>query len=158
MNHRELVAESLALTVKRVDPVLNPWGFSFSLEGVHGSHNGPFASGHYIRGRTRIGLSCREMLDNLYYEHSFVTQNVCSRETETFDIGHDTLMRGLGHSDDCWLIVTDKQPDAVVARDGGDRVAALLHDLTTIAAAVLREPNETFYAIMRRGRRCYSIE
>jgi hypothetical protein len=66
-------------------------------------------------------------------------------------------MRALGHSDDCWLVCCDKAPDAIAARDGGDRVAALIYDLKSFAASVLCEPREEFYAIVRRGYRSYSI-
>lgn len=157
MNSRQLVASTLDSIVTRLEPVLNPWGFSFTANDVRGSHTGPYASGHFTRGTTRIGVSCRETLDNLYYQHAFIKQNACSRETETFTIGHDTLMEALGRSADCWLVVTNVSPDVVAARDGGDRIAAFAHDLTEIAAMVLSQPNEHFYEIMRRGRRDYSI-
>ena len=158
MNRRQAIADSLAASVTRIDDLLIPWGFTFEFDGVHGSHTGPYASGRYVRDATHIGLSCRDTIDNIYYQHSFVKVNLCSRETETFVIGHDTLMRALGRSDDCWLLETNKLPDAIVTRDGGDRVAALIHDLSDTAAVVLREAGDEFQAIMRRGRRTYSIE
>jgi hypothetical protein len=65
-------------------------------------------------------------------------------------------MRELGHADDCMLLVTNEYPDSIAARDGGDTVAALITDLTQIAAVVLREPDERFEAIVRLGFRCYS--
>jgi hypothetical protein len=103
MNRRRAIADSLAASVTRIDELLIPWGFTFEFDGVHGSHTGPYASGRYIRDTTHIGLSCRDTIDNIYYQHSFVKVDLCSRESEIFVIGHDTLMRALGHSDDCWL-------------------------------------------------------
>lgn len=160
LTRRQQVADSLAAATTRLDVVLNPWGFTFLSEEVSSSHQGPFASGHYSRGTTRISLSCRDTIDNLFYGHEFVTANRYRRETEQFSIGHDTLMRALGHADDCHLICNrdaSDSPDAIVARDGGDRVAALIHDLSVHAAAVLRAPCEEFYAIVRRGGRGYSV-
>lgn len=158
MNTLEAVAQNLTTCVNRVDPLLRPWGFVFEVHETRHSHCGPFASGHYVRGFTRIGLSCRDTIDNIYYEHSFVTENRWSREIERFDISHDGLMRGLGHSDDCRLIRSQNLPDAIVARGGGDRVDALLHDLSTFAADILTMPCDEFYEIIRRGRRCYIVE
>jgi hypothetical protein len=154
---RQLVADSLAAAVSQIDEVLGPWGFSFAHGGIERSHCGPFACGHFRRGQTGIGISCRETIDNLNYEHTFITKHRYCQESEHFDIGHNALMSALGHMSDCRLITIDDIPDAIVARDGGDRVAALIYDLSTIAAAVLREPCEEFFTIIRSGRRCYSM-
>jgi hypothetical protein len=151
------VSDALAAAVARIDAVLCPWGFTFAADEVQSSHCGLFASGHYRRGTTRIGLSCRATIDNIFYEHTFVKENLYSKEIERFQIGHDKLMKALEHSDDCRLICSHKTPDMIIARDGGDRVAALIHDLSSIAALVLREPCEEFYAIVRRGWRAYSV-
>ena len=155
--HERQVAGALAAAVVRIDAVLSPWGFVFAADEVHYSHCGYYASGHYCRGLTRISLSCRETIDNIFYEHSFIKENLCSKEIERFQIGHDKLMKALEHPHDCRLIGGHKTPDMIIARDGGDRVAALIHDLSSIAVLVLREPCEEFYAIMRRGWRFYSV-
>ena len=157
-NRRVVVADALASCVARIDAVLAPWGFAFESDGVQRSHTGPYASGHYVRNTTRIGLSFRDTLDNVYYEHTFVTVHAFCRESECFLIGHAALMRALGHADDCRLIRSNKIPDAVKARDGADPVAALIHDLQFLAAPLLREPNDEFYAVVRRGCRGYSID
>ncbi len=154
---REHVAEKLAEAVSRLHTVLSPWGFAFITDDTRSSHCGPFASGHYYRDTTRIGISCRDTIDNLYYEHTFVTRNAYSTESERFTFGHATLMNALGHCDDCRLITSDRIPDSIVARDGGDRVDALIHDLSALASRVLREPCAEFYAIVRLGLRSYSI-
>lgn len=154
---REVVAQNLAAAVSRLDVVLNPWGFAFVDDDIQSSHCGPFASGHYCRDTTRIGISCRDTIDNIYYEHAFIKKNLYDTETERFTIGHDTLMRALGHAEDCSLVCIDQIPDAIVARDGGDRVAALIRDLTTVAFTLLRKPCDEFYAIMRHGGRAYSV-
>ena len=153
----QLVVDALAAAVARLDAVLCPWGFAFVTDEVQDSRCGPFASGHYCRGTTRIGLSCRETIDNIIYEHSFIKENLYSKEIEQFQIGHDKLMKALEHPDDCRLIGGHKTPDMIIARDGGDRVAALIHDLSSIAVSVLREPCEEFYAIVRQGWRAYSV-
>jgi hypothetical protein len=154
---RQQVADSRTAATVRLDAVLKPWRFAFTTDEMRISHHGPFASGHYCRDTTRIGISCRDTIDNLYYEHTFVTRNASSTESERFTIGHSTLMDVLGHSDDCRLITSGDLPDAIVARDGGDRVDALIHDLAELAARVLREPSDDFYAIVRRGHRSYWI-
>jgi hypothetical protein len=157
-DRHQAVRMALADCVARLDVILRPWGFVFESDGVRPSHTGPYASGHYCRGATRIGLSCRDTIDNLYYEHSFTTNYAFHREIESFTIGHDSLMRRLGHEGDCWLIRFHRIPDVIAARDGGDRVAALIHDLQVFASPVLCAPCEEFYAIVRRGSRGLSIE
>jgi len=151
------VADALAAAIVRIDAVLSPWGFVFSADEVKYSHCGYYASGHYCRGMTQVGLSCRETIDNIFYEHSFIKESQYSKEIERFQIGHDKLMKALEHSDGCRLICGHNTPDMIIARDGGDRVAALIHDLSSIAVSVLREPCEEFYAIVRRGWRAYSV-
>lgn len=158
MNRRLLVANTLASCVCRLDAVLAPWGFNFQSDGIHPSHIGPFACGHFVRGATRIGLTCFDTLNCIHYEHTFVTVHACSRESERFIIGHPTLMRAVGHADDCWLIASDEMYKPIKARDGGDRIAALVHDLRFFAEPLLREPSDDFYAAVRRGGRSYSID
>jgi hypothetical protein len=103
-------------------------------------------------------LSCRETIDNLYYEHTFITQHRGWAEIERYSIGHETLMDAVGHANDCHLITSCEYPDQITARDGGDGVAALLHDLEKYAADMLRTSNDAFFAVVRRGFRSYSIE
>jgi hypothetical protein len=156
MDRRVQAASALAESVARIDALLNPWRFTFAPDGVRPSHTGPYASGHYRRGLTSIGLSCRKAIDNIFYEHSFVTTSDFSEEIERFTIGHDTLMRALGHSEDCWLLACDGTPYTIDGRDGVDRVEAFMHDLL-LAAPVLRERNDDFCRIVRRGCRSYSV-
>jgi hypothetical protein len=158
MSRHDAVTNALVESVARLDTVLQPWGFKFEFGGVQHSHIGLYAVGCYQREWTRIHLSCRDQIDNLIYEQSFVKQSLSSREKETFSIGHGTLMKELGHRDDCQLLDADDYPDQIVARDGGDRVAALMHDLTYFAQPVLREVGEPFYRIVRTGFRVYSID
>ena len=67
-------------------------------------------------------------------------------------------MDAVGHADDCHLIAWDDYPNQIVARDGGDRVAALIQDLDNYAAGLLRTANNAdFYSVVRRGFRSYSI-
>ncbi len=157
MDRRQAIADSFAQCIARLDVVLRPWGFEFRSSGVEQSHIGPYASGYYCRELTRISLSCRATIDNVYYEHSFVTKNYAYTSAERFVVGHEFLMRALGHLDDCHIIENHRQPDWIVARDGGDRVAALIHDLTAIAGPILSSPCAEFDAVMRKGRRSYKI-
>lgn len=156
-DRREQISQALAEAVSRLDAVLNGWGFCFVADRVCSSHCGPFASGHYCRGDTRIGISCRDVLDNIYYEHSFVTQRQFSKEIERYTIGHDSLMRTLGHDQDCHLIDTGESPNRVVAREGGDRVDALIHDWE-LAAPLLSQRCPAFHEVLRRGYRVYLAE
>jgi|LakMenEpi03Aug12_release.lakeMendotaPanAssembly.Ray.scaffolds.fasta_scaffold452418_2 hypothetical protein len=158
MDRRECVTEELRKAVARIDDVLGPWGFAFTHDGVSSSHQGPYASGHYVRGNTRIGLACRDTIDNIDYSHSLVSVSPYCEETERFTIGHDTLMRGIGALADCWLVIAreDSGPTCVRARNGDDPVEAWKHDLL-LAASVLKEPSDEFVAIMRRGARTYSV-
>ena len=75
MDRRELVAAALADRIARLDTVIQPGGFVFHADDIHGSHTGPFASGHYVRDDTRIGLSCRNSIDNVVYKHAFIKSN-----------------------------------------------------------------------------------
>jgi hypothetical protein len=156
-SRRQHVAECFADATMRLDAVLNPWGFTLQLGAIESSHCGPYATGTYVREATRMCLSCRVTIDNLYYQHTFVTQRASYTEFEQFSIGHSTLMHALGHADDCRLVAGLDYPDEIMARDGGDRVAALMFDLETFAFRVLREPCEAFFEIVRNGCRCYSI-
>ena len=92
----------------RIEVTIRPWGFIFASDGVHYAHYGPYASGHFVRGETKIGVSCRNAIDNLYYEHTFITRHKYSTEFERFTIGHSTLMKATGHGDDRRLIVPDR--------------------------------------------------
>jgi hypothetical protein len=126
MTRRQNVADALAASFTRLDRVFNPWGFMFAADGVQDSHTGVYAVRHHERGATQISLSCRDQIDNMYYEHVFVAQHRSCQEKETFTISHDGLMSALGHRDDCWLIpaVWSDRPDQIFARDGGDRADA----------------------------------
>ena len=158
MNRRQIVTQNLTHCVQRLDETLRPWGFEFTRLDVELSHTGPFSSGYYKRDQTQIGLSCRDTIDNIFYEHTFVTENSGSREIERYSIGHETLMQGLGKIDVCRLISSMDLTDPIRARDGGDRIDALSFDLSNYGASVLSEPCEEFFDIVRRGFRSYSVE
>ena len=154
----EIASQSLQSSVMKLDSLLSPWGFEFEADAVKSSHSGPYACGRYRRNTTTMALSCRVSLDNIFYEHSFIEEFPSYRKIERFTIDHDTLMKAMGHADTCKLICTHQQPDAMVARDGGDPVEALVSDLRSIASPVLSEPCDEFYEIMRRGRRVSLVE
>lgn len=158
MDRRKQVTAAMVDRVATIGIVLEPCGFTFQHDCTQSSHTGPFASGYFVRGNTRIGLSCRDTIDNVIYEHSFVTQNASSREIEKFSTSHSGLMQFLGHHDDAQLISGDSIPDAAVARDGGDRVGALIHDLTEFVIPLFTNDMVTFLTAIRRGFRSYSIE
>lgn len=161
MDHESSLADSLSRCVAQLDSVLIPWGFTFQRDDITASHFGDYASGHYCRGATRIGLSCRHTIDNIYYEHTFVSQRYGVHEKEKYDIGHDGLMLGLGHASDCWLkysLLDRRGPSALGTDDTVDVLHALVHDLQSFAAPALSQPNELFFAIIRTGRRCFSVD
>jgi len=155
----EIVAKNLADCAARLGAVLNPWGFEFEAgPDDQLSPAGPYGSGHFVRGGTRIGISCRSTLDNIYYEHSFVREYTSSRAIECFTIGHAELMRAVDHSGDCWLVTKNQYPILVAARDGSDPVVALIHDLSQFCEPILADPCDAFFEIMRKRRRGYSVE
>jgi hypothetical protein len=154
---REHVAACFAQASGRIDALLSRWGFSFAMGEIQPSHCGPYATGAFTRGQTKMLLSCRDTIDNLFYEHTFTTKHSCYTETERYSIGHATLMDAVGHGHDCHLIAGNDCPDQIIARDGDDRVAALVHDLENYAARLLRTENDEFYSVVRRGWRSYSI-
>jgi hypothetical protein len=145
----QLVVDTLAAAVAQLDEVLNPWGFSFEANETHYSHRGYYASGNYCRGMTRIYISSQAKINRVSYEHSLIKEFVWHKESHKYGLGHHGLMAALGHADDCHLITGGEY--AIVARDDGDRVAALIHDLRHIAAPVLREPCDEFLSIIRTG-------
>jgi hypothetical protein len=55
------------------------------------------------------------------------------------------------------LIAGHDYPDQITARDGRDRLAALIHDLENYASGLLRTANDEFCSVVRRGYRSYSI-
>lgn len=95
-----LVANVLAVAAERLNVILNPWGFYFTNDGVRSSHCGPFASGYYCRKTTRIEISCRDTIDNLYYQHTFLVPHAYCTESERYTIDHSWLMEALGHNND----------------------------------------------------------
>lgn len=153
---QEQVAKVLTEVATQLSEVVTDWGFAFHADEVRSSHGGPFASGHFCRETTRIGISCRDTLDNLTYEHTFVTRRGNSTESERFTIGHATLMAGVGHAQDCHLISSGELPSSMIARDG-DPVEALIYDLTVLAKTVLSAPCDEFFTIMRQGYRSYNV-
>ena len=152
------VKAALNAATDRINPVLNDWGFHFIADEVQLSHCGYYASGHYCRNTTRIGISCRETIDNIYYRQSFITPNRFTRHIEQFTIQHDTLMAALGHAEDCRLVSCDQTPVTIAARDGSDPVDAWIDDLVSIAKPVLCEPSERSNEIVRRGLRGFHVE
>jgi hypothetical protein len=154
----EHVAARFAEATGILEGLLSSWGFTFVLGEVHSSHCGPYATGAFIRDQTKISLSCRDTIDNLFYEHTFITKHLSFTEMERYEIGHTTLMKAIGHAHDCQLIAGHEQPDLILARDGGDRVAALVYDLENYASDLLRTTNDEFYKIVRRGYRTYSVK
>ncbi len=155
--YRDHTAARFEEATRRIGRLLSSWGFSFVLGEILSSHCGPYATGAFIRRQTKISLSCRDAIDNLIYEHTFTTEHPGYIEIDRYSIGHAVLMDAVGHLDDCHLISGHDYPDQIVARDGGDRVAALVHDLENYAAHLLRTTNEEFYSVVRRGFRSYSI-
>ena len=114
-------------------------------------HNSPYVSGHYVRGLTRIGLSCRDTIDNLYYEHSFIIEHSSCREIEQFVISHPSLLTTLGHSEACKLVGSNNVPDSIVVRDGGDRVASV--DLRPVIVCCSDSPRTIRDLLFNRSAR-----
>ena len=106
---------------------------------------------------TRIGLSCRDSIDNVYYEYSFVKVNRFSKEIERFVISHRALMKALIIQMTVVWCVAQKSPRQSLLVTAEIVSQLLIHDLSSIAVTVLQEPCDEFYEIMRRGCRTYSV-
>jgi hypothetical protein len=127
---------SLQDIVLRLNPVLNPYGFVFELEGSGFSSLGPFASGFYKRPPLQIGLIYRSAIGSVNYSW------------EEFKMSHTDYMAYLGRADDCRLIY-NKDWFESLARDGGDPVTALIYDLEHFAKAMLEGNTEEFAHIAK---------
>ena len=66
-------------------------------------------------------------------------------------------MQHLDDADTCHLVTGDDIPNAVVARDGGNVLDALLFDLTNSFVPLFRDRPDDFHDAMRRGSRSYDI-
>jgi hypothetical protein len=128
----------LLKAVARIDKVLVPWGFRFDVTEHGYSSPGGFARGRYCRGPTRIRLIYRanQGFGGVIYEQEIITDHgLFLREQIVYTVGHPSLMLRIGHADDCCMI---EKGISSAARDGGDAVGALVHDLRQYAAPMLR--------------------
>ena len=152
MTDREKGLAQLRKAVARIDQVLVPWGFRFDLGENDLSSPGGYACGFYRRGSTRIGLICRANygLGCVEYEYETITDDGFVRESVRYGLDHTGYMQRVGHDRDCLLI---EEELSAIARDGGDPVDALIHDLSEYAAPTLRQECPEFLAIIRSGYR-----
>lgn len=158
LNRREQAEIALRDCIVAIGQILEPCDFTFQHDETQSSHTGPFASGWFVRGPTRIGISCRSSIDNVIYEHSFITEDLSSRQVEKFSTGHGGLMQFLGYLDEAHLISCDSTPDLVVSRNGGERLDALVNDLSSFVVPLFQNDMDSFCKAIRRGFRSYSIE
>jgi hypothetical protein len=130
--------QSLRAVADRLDPILSPLGFTFSMGQAGSSSGGAFASGFYSRGGIRIGLIYRASsgLGSVIYENS------------QSNVSHDDLMTRLGHVDD-YKLAFDADRFASHSKDGGDIVDALAYDLQNFALKVLAGDEARFDHIVK---------
>jgi len=122
--------------VLRLDPILNPYGFVFELEGKGFSSLGLFASGFYRRGPLKIGLVYRSCFGSVNYSW------------DKFNMSHSDYMEHLGYIDNCKLIY-DEDSFESIARDGGDAITTLIYDLEQFAKPMLEGNTDEFVRITK---------
>lgn len=137
----------LQQAVGRIDDIVAPWGFQFTMRCSGYSHTGGYADGVYTRGPTRILVFVRAEhgFAGIVYQQESVCQEGYLKTRTVYQLGHPGYMERLGHSDDCQLI------KGSVARDGGDAVSALIHDLREFAAPTLQAECNEFDQLIRTG-------
>jgi hypothetical protein len=133
--------QALKAIADRLDPILSPLGFTFSLDQAGSSSGGEFASGFYSGGDIKIGLIYRagHGLGGVVYENS------------RYNVSHTHLMERLGHANDCKLAY-DKEGLTSHSRGGGDAVDALIDDLQNFARNVLVGDEARFNQIVEDAR------
>lgn len=123
--------QSLQDIARKLNPVLNPYGFVFELHSSGFSSLGLFASGFFQRLPIQIGLIYRHCLGSVSYQW------------DKFDISHTDYMEYLGHADDSMLIYDAKGFESI-GRDGEDPVHALIYDLEHFAKPMLEGNTDEF--------------
>ncbi len=136
----------------RLNPVLEPWGFHYEFRKAGWGHRGAWACGEYVRGNARISLTCdyRCGWNGITYHYQFPDEWAFSWHYDCYVNSHENYMELIGHRDDCHLIRDGHSP---AARDGGDPIDALIHDLTKLAAPTLSVECDEFKRIIHQGIR-----
>jgi hypothetical protein len=117
--------------VARLDPILNPHGFTFVSEGNAVSSGGPFANGFYVRLPIKIGLVVRDSTFGMpvYY------WGECH-------CGHDDLIAKLGRLPESTVRFNEERW-SLETTDGGNIVDAVVADVENIILpTILRDPAE----------------
>jgi hypothetical protein len=138
MNPEECQQKLVAITEK-LNPVLNPLGYVFEADGYAVSSGGPFASGFFVNGEKKIGLIYR----------SFSGLGSVNYECRQSAVSHSDLMRYLGKEDQSKLKYDSKKFSSY-AREEGDVLDALIHDIQSFEIDLLTSSSEQFYRALRK--------
>jgi hypothetical protein len=124
--------EVLEIIVRRLDPLLNPHGFTFRVEHNSISSGGPFENGFYSCPPVQISLIVRD--DKL---------GCPNYAWNDFHTGHNELIERLGRVKDSVLRFDDTFDKwKLVTTDGRDVIDAFVADLQTIILpAITSEPD-----------------
>jgi hypothetical protein len=121
-------SDALNQAADRLKPLLQPLGFNY-LADASGEGHMPFASGFFAGTVVKIGLVFRKR----------GTLGCVIYENDHSSMSHDDLLRFLGVQDRQRLVYNDSSM-ASQARDGGDPIDALMHDLEELASQHLNDP------------------
>ena len=124
--------EVLETIVRRLDPLLNPHGFTFHVEHNSVSSGGPFENGFYSCPPVQIGLIVRD--------GKLGCPNYAWNDCHT---GHNELIERLGRVKDSVLRFDDAfDKRRLFTTDGRDVIDAFVADLETIILpAITSDPN-----------------
>ena len=119
MENSSNISESKLLeVVEKLQPILEPLGYSFTLEYKATSSGGPFANGFFKKDRLQIGFIWRELsgLGDIVYEN------------EKYSVDHNDIMEHFKLSKQ-QKFVFDRKKWITYSRDGGDVVDAAMFDM-----------------------------
>jgi hypothetical protein len=132
--HSSQPHEELAAVVARLDPILNPLGFTFCIEHSAVNSGGPFENGFYLRQPISIGLIVRG--DKLGCPNYVWNE---------FHTGHDDLIERLGRVSES-VLRFDRAFDKweLITTDGSDVVDAFITDLEIIILPTISNAPDLF--------------
>jgi hypothetical protein len=131
--------QKLVEITENLNPVLNPLGYSFESDGYAVTSGGPFASGFFVNGEKKIGLIYR----------SFSGLGSVNYECRQSAVSHSDLMRYLGKEEESKLKYDSKKFSSY-ARDDGDVLGALMHDIQSFEIEMLTGSSEQFYRALHK--------
>lgn len=141
-NSKNISETKLLEIIERLKPILEPLGYSFTLEYTANSSGGPFANGFFKKDGLQIGLIWRELsgLGAIIYEN------------KNFSVGHEDIMERFKLSKQ-QKFVFDKKKWKTYSRDGGDVVEAVLFDMKLLIDDLLAADKTTINQALKDANR-----